>query len=59
MFRSLLYHKYGREFQVQDVLYLHSPSVTVDSSCIHLFTVKILNSLHVETLSANRYRTTK
>ena len=24
MFRSLLYHKYVREFQVQDVLYLHS-----------------------------------
>ena len=23
MFRSLLYHKYVREFQVQDVLYLH------------------------------------
>ena len=30
MFRSLLYHKYVREFQVQDVLYLHLPSVTVD-----------------------------
>ena len=30
MFRSLLYHKYVREFQVQDELYLHPPSVTVD-----------------------------
>ena len=30
MFRSLLYHKNVREFLVQDVLYLHPPSVTVD-----------------------------
>ena len=29
------------------------------SAVTDLFTVKILNSLHVETLSANRYRTTK
>ena len=28
--RSLLYHKMFREFQVQDVLYLQTPSVTVD-----------------------------
>ena len=30
LFRSLLYHKYVRELLVQDVLYLHLPSVTVD-----------------------------
>ena len=29
------------------------------SAVTDLFTVKILNSLHVETLSENRYRTTK
>ena len=29
------------------------------SAVTDLFTIKILNSLHVETLSANRYRTTK
>ena len=30
LFRSLLSHKYVREFLVQDVLYLHPPSGTVD-----------------------------
>ena len=30
LFRSLLSYKYVREFLVQDVLYLHFPSVTVD-----------------------------
>ena len=55
MFRSLLYHKYVREFQVQDVLYLTPPvgDSRLPSAVTDIFTIKFLNSILAETHTAN------
>ena len=61
VFRSLCVSYNVREYQVQDVFPFTPPvgDSRLPSAVTDLFTIKILNSLHVETLSANRYRTTK
>ena len=58
--RSLLYHKMFVNIRCKMYcIYTPVGDSRLSSVVTDIFTVKILNSLHVETLSANRYRTTK
>ena len=56
----IVYRTCFREYEVQGIFPLHSPSVTVDCrQLLPIFTIKILNSSARGTHSANRYPTTK